>query len=190
MTVEVDLKFPMPGSGEWTSVGHGRIAPVRFRAHVRDEPGCPYELDLDIEVRDGRPRCVEFTARPAEGDAVGTAGLRGVALKEYLARALAGAALPFSVDGVDEQGRPMVTIGGAASADMEGTYAVASDAPDRDLAEVARIYCEAHPSGSPTKAVKKAFNIGYATAQRRVREARAAGFDMPAAPRRPNKVED
>lgn len=188
MPVEVESKFPVPGT-QWTSVGVGLVAPVSFRAWVHDEPGCPYELELLVEIRDGRPQCTELKVTPPPGGTVGTADLRKIRLRDFVALALAAQVKRVQVDD-DPEGRPMTTIAPASITDLEGVYATASGVPDRDLAAVARVYREAAPNGKPTLAVSRAFSISHSTAQRRVREARAAGFDMPAAPRRPNKVED
>lgn len=187
MSARAEGRFPMPGTaGEWTSIGDGLLTPLRFTVPMEDEPGCPYDIDLTIEIDNRRPMCRELTVRAREGgEAVTTVGLRTIRLRELVAVATASRTL--SISETDDGGW---VISPPDHHEFMGAYAVASDAPDRDLAAIARVYTEAVESGQPTEAVRAAFNVSKSTAQRRVREARAAGFDMPPPPRRPRKDTD
>lgn len=183
MSDQPESRIPMPGgAGDWTSIGDGLLTPVHFTETVEAGPECPYDVELTVEVVNHRPRCRHVTISAHNGQAVTSAGLRTVKLHELVARVTSGRTLT-----IRETAAGGWEIGPPGADELLGAYAVASDAPDRDLAAVARVYAEAVDTGQPTEAVRAAFNISKSTAQRRVREARAAGFPLPPAPRRPHE---
>lgn len=185
MDVRVTFNFPKAG---FASIGHGRAAPSRFTAEV-DDPRCDYLLTLTLEVEREAAQCQAMEVRRRDGGPVVTAtGLRNVRLKEYIAEATSAVAMEVRADG-DGQGW---TLYPARGTQEDGAIAVAMGERDRDLAEVARVYSEAVAAGRPpTKAVAGHFNISPATADRRVRAARAAKFDLPPAPKggRPRRAD-
>lgn len=183
MSNQPEPRIPLPGTAsDWTSIGNGLLTPVHFTDTAEADDECPYDVELTIEVVNHRPRCREVTISAHDGQAVTSAGLRTVKLHELVARVTAGRTLT-----IRETAGGGWAIGPPSADELSGAYAVASDAPDRDLAAVARVYAEAIDTGQPTEAVRATFNISKSTAQRRVREARAAGFPLPSAPRRPRE---
>lgn len=182
MTASVGVQFQLLNG--LAPLAHGLAAPTTFTAKV-DDPTCDYLADLTLEVVDGQVRCsaATFTAREG-GPAVSTTGLRAVKLKDWVGRATAAVAMRGvpNPKGGGWTFWPAAGRGDVATSDEMSAYVLASTGDrDRDLAEVARVYAEAVEAGQPpTQAVARRFSLSSSTAQRRVREARAAGLDLPA----------
>lgn len=187
MALKMSVSFDLLSTG-WSRLSPELAVPERFEAEV-DDDDCPYLVHIKAEVVRRRPVISAATLSQRDGGpSLTTAGLRAAKLKEYLSHMTAHVSMNVIDDG--QGGFALEPVDEAA--EWRGAYFTAAGLPDRDLARVAKIYADAidlaaksNTTAAPTKAVAEALSVSHATAQRRVRAAREAGYDLPAPPRRP-----
>jgi hypothetical protein len=141
----------------------GPLLPRKMTVFVEDEPGQPYNLKLDVELRDGRIGCEHLEAtRKENGQPVSSAGMRAIRIGAIVRNAV-----------------------------LEHTYAVArwkGDAERRDwplrddLPTVAAAYEVLYALGeNPTAEIARRLGLSWSSAAKRVAACRREGLLGPSA---------
>jgi hypothetical protein len=163
------------------------LVPPRFWYDFAPAEGGGPVLRLYVEVRNGRMeiRKIEIESSP-DGREISARDLREAArVEDHIEAALGDVALPVLADDGKTVATPVLPSPkrGRVAARAIRTAQRRTMTPDR-LAEVAEVYREAWPK-APTQAVADHIGKSPRAALDWINAARAAGHDLPAAPRGP-----